>query len=522
MILTVAAFVVTMALPVFADTPDTSADDGGEVSEISALTVKKTAEKESNGKYTFTVTLSDKTVNGQFNAVSENDLAMTFENGVATFEIADNGAASALGLPSGVSYVVEIDGKDDSVSSVGSSGTLAAGVNSVAVFDSYDPADSSGFGLFDILLVPMGFIIRICYMVTHNYAAALLLFAIVMQLLLFPLGIKQQKNMNKQASLRPKELAIRKKYAGRTDSVTQKKVNEEIMALYQQENFNPASGCLPLLIQLPIIFALFAVVREPLKYITRLPANIISSLNRLFTGLGTTSAGYEQIGAVSYLKDQGASAVGGFGDHISQTVVDAMPTFKIFGGAFDLSVPPSTKIWSIYLLVPILTFVFMYGSMKLTRKFTYQPQPAAGDTQSTASMKIMEFVSPAMCTYFAFIVPSAIGIYWIYRNILSFVQQVILSKIYPTPTFTDEELKAAEREYLGKTKKTSKSERDPNAPRPRSLHRIDFDDDDDDTASAPSAPAPSEKKKDPLLAPAPLKDDDDGKSGGGDSESKDK
>ena len=362
---------------------------------------------------------------------------------------------------------------------------------------------STSFRIQDILLVPMGFVIRVCYSITHNYAVSLLLFAVVMQLILFPLGIKQQKNMNKQASLRPKENAIRKKYAGRTDAVTQKKMNDEIMALYQQENFNPASGCLPLLIQLPIIFALFAVVREPLTYITRLPSDVITVLQTQVSNAGAAlTRGYEQIGIISYLKENGLSAISGLGSHVTAEVVEGMPNFRIFGGAFDLSVMPSSNLWSLYLLVPVLTFVFMYGSMKLTRKFTYQPQPT-GDAQTQSSMKIMELLSPAMCTYFAFIVPSAIGIYWMYRNILAVIQQFVLSKMYPIPKFTEEELKEAEREYLGKGKRT-KTERDPNKPKPRSLHRIDFEDEDDE----PSKPQITSggKKSSPIEA-APLKDD---------------
>lgn len=364
---------------------------------------------------------------------------------------------------------------------------------------------NSGFQIQDILLVPMGYIIQICYMITHNYALALLLFAIVMQLVLFPIGIKQQKNMIKQASLRPKENAIRKKYAGRKDAVTQKKMNDEIMALYQQENFNPAGGCLPLLIQLPIIFALFYVVRMPLTYISRLSSDVITVLGTQVKNAGAVlTPGYEQISIISHLKENGVANISGLGDKVTQATIDAMPDFRMFGGAFDLSVQPSTNMWSIYLLVPILTFVFMYGSMKLMKKFTYQPQPT-GDAQSQSSMKIMELLSPVMCTYFAFIVPSAIGIYWMYRNILAFVQQVVLSKLYPIPKFTEEQMKEAEKEYFGRTKKT-KTERDPNKPKPRSLHTIDFDDD-DETTETPAVTDGGKKSDSPIEA-APLKDDD--------------
>lgn len=77
----------------------------------------------------------------------------------------------------------------------------------------------------------------------QNYMLTLVLFALFIKLILFPFGIKQQKNTLKQAKLRPMEMAIRKKYAGRNDRATQEKLNNELMQLYQQENFNPASGC---------------------------------------------------------------------------------------------------------------------------------------------------------------------------------------------------------------------------------------------------------------------------------------
>lgn len=363
--------------------------------------------------------------------------------------------------------------------------------------------EKDGFKLSDILLVPMGFIIRVCYSLTNNYAIALLLFALVMQAILFPLGVKQQKNTNKQAALRPKENAIRKKYAGRNDQVTQRKMQEEIMNLYQQENFNPASGCLPLLIQLPIIFSLFAVVRQPLTYISRIGSGVIASLKTQLTELGVAlTPSYEEISIISYLKEHGIGSVTG----VTQETVDAMPNFKMFGGSFDISVLPKDDILSIYILVPILTFVVMIASQKLTKKLTYRPETNTGaDANTQASMKIMEWMMPLMCVYFAFIVPAAIGVYWIFRNILSVVQQFILSRMYPTPKFTEEELIAAEREYLGKNPK-NKPKRDPNAPRPRSLHTIDFDD--DEVAPAPKkTEKKAEEKPAAGLEAAPFKED---------------
>ena len=367
--------------------------------------------------------------------------------------------------------------------------------------------EERGFKLSDVLLIPMGFIIRVCYNVSDNYMTALLMFAIVMQIILFPLGIKQQKNSNKQASLRPKENAIRKKYAGRNDAATKQKVQQEIMNLYQQENFNPAGGCLPLLIQLPIIFALFAVVRQPLTYVTRLSTGVIGSLKEQITNLGyTLNAGYEEISIITYLKENGLDGIRGLS--LTAADIEAMPNFKMFGGLFDISVTPSSQVWSIYILVPILTFIVMMLSQHITKKFTYRPETATGaDPSAQTSMKMMNWMMPLMSVYFAFIVPSAIGVYWIFRNILSVIQQIILSLLYPTPKFTEEELLAAEKEYLGKTKNKPKAERDPNRPRPKSLHTIDFDDDDAIAEKSEKSANGSTEKENSAIEAAPLKED---------------
>ncbi|MCD7776560.1 MAG: membrane protein insertase YidC [Firmicutes bacterium] len=388
--------------------------------------------------------------------------------------------------------------------------------------------EDSSFGILDILYVPMGFIMRICYSITNNYAFALLLFALVMQLILLPLGIRQQKGMIKQASLRPKESAIRKKYAGRTDQATQKKMNDELMALYQAENYNPASGCLPLLIQLPIILALFTVVRQPLTYITRLNEGVIDALKSAVEQLGgTLTTSYEEISVITFIRDNGLdgirSVITNFDELSGITESTVFPDFTMFG-VFDLSVIPSNQFWP-YILVPVLTGAVMLITTKLQRKFTYQSD-ATQDAQNQSSMKIMMWITPLMCAYFAYVVPSAIGVYWIWRNLLSFAQQVVLSKVMPTPKFTEEELLAAEREYLGKKPKKSggsssgnggiKKVYDADHPKPRSLHRIDFDDDEeeplneDGTSSfkaESSSKTNSGGEKNALLEAAPLKTD---------------
>ncbi len=117
------------------------------------------------------------------------------------------------------------------------------------------------------ITLPFSYIMKGCVWIAQNsYLFGLLFYALVFQLILFPLQIKQQKSQVKMASIRPKEMAIRKKYAGRTDRVTQQRMQQEIQEMYQQNGYSPFSGCLPLLVQLPLVMILCTIVYHPVQY----------------------------------------------------------------------------------------------------------------------------------------------------------------------------------------------------------------------------------------------------------------
>ena len=136
---------------------------------------------------------------------------------------------------------------------------------------------------------------------------------------------------------------------------------------------------------------------------------------------------------------------------------------------------PTFASWLV--LVPILTFVFYFFSMKLTRKFTYQP--AMQDAQMGCSNNMMDIGMPLMSVYIAFIVPAAVGIYWIFKSVLTTLKQFILHKTMPLPVFTEEDYKAAERALKGKSKPERKQAGErvtKSGAKVRSLHYIDADD----------------------------------------------
>ena len=128
-------------------------------------------------------------------------------------------------------------------------------------------------------------------------------------------------------------------------------------------------------------------------------------------------------------------------------------------------------------MLPVLTFVVYFFSMKLTRKFTYQPTQNADDRQQACSNKMMEYTMPLMSVWMTFIVPAAVGVYWLFKSILGTLKSFIMSRVMPLPVFTEEDYRAAEKEYAGKQPK--KIQKSSNAGKVRSLHHIDDDDYDD-------------------------------------------
>ena len=335
----------------------------------------------------------------------------------------------------------------------------------------------------DIIYKPLGWILNLCSkIVGGNYFFAILIFAIFVEIILLPFGISQQKKSIKQARLRPKEQAIRKKYAGRDDKATQTKMTEEIQELYQKEGYNPMSGCLPLLIQFPLLIALVNVIYNPLKYICGFSEDAVLQIQSI---VGTSSS-RSTIGILDKIKNtpyEYFKNVEGF----TQEIYDNMPTLTVFE-KFNLARTPSDCMntealadiagWLV-LLVPVFTFVSYFFSMKINRKLMYQPMNDANQAQMGCSNNVMDIVMPLFSVFLAFTYPAALGIYWIFKCLLGVLKQFILAKAMPLPVFTDEDFKAAEREVNARVDKHAKVQKSGRVV--RSLHHID-DEDFEDTA----------------------------------------
>ena len=244
--------------------------------------------------------------------------------------------------------------------------------------------------------VAMGYIIKVLYDITLNYGIAIILFTIVVKLLTLPLTIKQQKSLLETQKLQPIVEKLQKKY-----SKDPEKLNMEVAKLYKEKNVNPFSGCLLLLIQFPIIFAMFYVIQQPITYMFR-GQNI--ELPSAYAG--------NTYGQVYYIANERPD----------------MLNMNFLG--LDLGQVPNHNMSNpILWIIPILAGVTTFLSSKITAAQQKKNQGNSETAQQTEAMtKNMMTFFPIMSAYIAFIVPLGMGLYWLVNNVVTMAIQFLVNK----------------------------------------------------------------------------------------------
>ena len=313
-----------------------------------------------------------------------------------------------------------------------------------------------------------------------SYVFGLLLYAILFKLLFLPFSIKQQKNQIKMAKLAPKIELIKAKYKGRTDQPTMQKQQQEIMELQQSEGYNPLSGCLPLLLQFPIIIFLYNVIRNPLSHICRISEEGVRGIAKVLLEkgyeLGINGLTLENVDTISFASiDQIKlmDPIEKFGRGNFEGVdLSKLPNLDLFGT--NLGATPDLKNLSWIVIIPVIAAVLTWLSMYLTRKWNNNPATQAQDAQANASMKMMDLMMPGMTLFMAFGLSAMMGVYWIYQSALGILQTFLIAKLMPLPKFSEEEIKDMKKAQKEAEKNARTAAK--NAPKYRSLHYIDDDD----------------------------------------------
>ena len=310
-----------------------------------------------------------------------------------------------------------------------------------------------------------------------SYALGLLFYALIFKLAFVFFAIKQQKNQIKMAKLTPKIEQIRAKYRGRRDQMSMRKQQEEIMKLQQDEGYSPLAGCLPLLIQLPIILFLYNVIRKPLSYIAGVGSDVISFFSNHWgisadneIAIAGKIKNLQDLTNVQNAQDFKAAVDAGIDPAVLESAAASIPNFNLFG--LNLAETPKIASWLVF--IPLLVAVFQWLSMVVMRKLNANPMQAMQDEQTQMSMKMMDLMMPLMTLFFAFNLPAVMGVYWIYQSVFGMIQSFVLAKSMPVPKFTAEEIKAmqkARRQQQKTQKEIIKAQ-----PKYKSLHYIDEDD----------------------------------------------
>ena len=344
-------------------------------------------------------------------------------------------------------------------------------------------------GFPGVILVGIGwFLGKITSLFGGYYVLALIAFALIVEIVMLPVAIKQQKNMIGLAKLRPAMAKIEKKYAGRHDPVTMQKKREEMMALQQKEGYSPFAGCLPMLLQLLVVgFILYPIIQNPAYYMLGKSEDFSSALIYYATapeatgGLGIElSSKGNIIEILSLLNSDNIKGIVDFapiangGEILASFNDPAVPNFTAFG--INLGAVP--KLASILILVPILNIASQWLTMFLSKKWNQNGMnPMAQDAQSAASMKIMEILPLALTFFILFQIPAMIGVYWFIRSLISLGKQYLIKLAMPIPRYTPEQIK--EMEKMEKEREKAQKAALKTQPKVRSLHYIDDDDYDD-------------------------------------------
>ncbi len=285
---------------------------------------------------------------------------------------------------------------------------------------------------------PFGWLMLWLYNTTGNYGVAVIMFALIVNLILLPFMWKSKKSMMRTTRLQPRITELQKKHEG-----NQQKLNEEMSKLYREENVHPMSGCLWSLIPFPILIALYQAIRMPITVMMGVGSELMEAGGAIYEKLAElgysianyttgSNTSYEQIYQSKFITEH-------FADFAP--ISDKLQPIRYDFLGLDLSVMPNFKIWdfdfsspAVWLpavglfLIPFISAFMSWLAMFITSKTN--PSAVGMTAQQQATNKSMPLMMPLMSVWFCFIMPSALGVYWIINSAIGVVRDVTLTKVF--------------------------------------------------------------------------------------------
>lgn len=321
----------------------------------------------------------------------------------------------------------------------------------------------------------------------QNIGVCIIIFTIIIYTLMIPLTVKQQKWSKMSAVMNPEIQKIQKKYANKKDQASMLKQQEELQIVYEKYGVSPTGGCLPMLIQMPILFALYPVIQNIPKYVDGVKAAYmpvvdqimqVDGFQKIMETIGSAKPVLMSATAYDYSKaDTLVQVLYKFQDSTWNTLVDKMPSIETVVDAttktmghlnnflgINIGETPMTMLTNslhpfsivgiiLAVIIPIMAGLAQFISVKL------QPQPAMDEhNQMAASMKTMTYTMPLFSVFLGFTLPAGLGLYWAVSAVVRCVQQVAINKYLQTKSLDDmikenQEKAAKKREKKGTSAK---------------------------------------------------------------------
>lgn len=292
--------------------------------------------------------------------------------------------------------------------------------------------------MFEFFASMFGYLLAFLYQLINNYGLVIILFTVIIKIVLLPLSIKQQRTMKKSVELQEKMKIIQFKYKNNPE-----KMNQEMMDLYKSENMSPFSGCLTAIIQMLLLLSIFYLVRAPLTYMEKIPAEEIGKYTTQLQEAGKlTSNVYPEIDIIreqQWLKEKNPE----------DPNIDRIAMQMNFLG-LDLSKVPQQNMtdYTVY-IIPVLYILSSFISIRMTtamqQKQNKEKQKDAvvdGTTGKELAVreenevdtvmqtnKMMSWMMPIMSISIAFVAPLGLALYWLINNILMIIERLILNKV---------------------------------------------------------------------------------------------
>ena len=291
--------------------------------------------------------------------------------------------------------------------------------------------------MWSTITKPFAWLMIWLYNLTGNYGWAIILFALAVNLILTPFMAKSKKSMMRSTRLQPKIQELQRRHEG-----NQQKLNAEMQKLYREEGVNPMSGCLWSLIPFPILIALYSVIRQPLTRMMFVSSEFVTTLQEFFVEQGLYTVperanAYVEIVLTRLSHDHWDLVQNGLAGKIDPNFIDIdfsflglnlgdQPQWNFFMTT-DWSKP---SVWGPALglfLIPFISAFLSWLSMKISQATN---PPTAQNDQSAATMKSMNLMMPLMSIWICFVMPAAMGVYWIANSVFGIIRDYVLTKVF--------------------------------------------------------------------------------------------